>query len=69
MLRKKKAKHGTIELKQCKYKGINSDGRYIIECEVTLNDPRIPYKQTKATILIGEPLTNQKVEVVVKSED
>lgn len=69
VFRRKGDKRGTIELKHCKYRGVNQNGRFVIECEVSISDRRIPYKNTKAILLIGEKLMAQNVEVMMESED
>jgi len=66
VFKKKKNKPGIIQLKQCRYKGINPDGRYVVECDVSIDDNRIPYKNTKAILLIGKKITGEGVEVVME---
>jgi len=65
MLKKKKDKKGRIILKKCRYRGVDEKGRYIIECEVSVDDPRIPYKNTKAVMYIGEGLEGKEVKVEI----
>lgn len=63
--RKQNNGQGKLILKECRFRGINTDGRYMIECNVTVEDKRIPYKSTKAIVLIGE--ANPQVEVKAES--